>query len=96
MAAGESEFEIQATDLEWPLGVYSLSHISLPFSPNDPIYGAGSAVTGAQDSLVLGAIAPRGEIGVLRPPPSWFLRTRYNPFFTYQVKLMQDWLRQTQ
>ena len=29
--------------LEWPLNVYSLSHVAIPFAPDDPIYGDGSA-----------------------------------------------------
>ncbi len=26
-------------DAAWPTGVYSLSHLAIPFSPDDPVYG---------------------------------------------------------
>jgi hypothetical protein len=42
--------------------------------------------------IVLGAIAPRGELGVLSLSPAYFLRTRYNPFFAAQARYMNRWL----
>lgn len=71
-----------ALNLEWPSGVYSLSHVAVPFSPDDEIYGA-RATAKPVNILQLGAIAPRGERNLLRVSMSQLMRLRYNPFFEY-------------
>ena len=86
---GTTDLEIRETGLEWPLGVYSLSHIAIPFSTIDPLYGDG--MNSDRTRLVLGAIAPRGERGVLSLSPAYFLRTRNNPFFPFQVRHFDEW-----
>lgn len=87
---GHSEPETPvSTGLTWPVDVYSLSHVALPFSPDDPIYGRGENKGGGKWRL--GSLSPRGERGVLRIPPGYFLRLRYNPFFSYQ----QEKIRRT-
>lgn len=58
----------------WPATVFSLSHVALPFPPDDPLYG--------EDAL-LGAVNPRGERGVLLIPEANLMRLRHNPFFEY-------------
>ena len=91
-AAGESRFLSTDSGLEWPLGVYSLSHIAIPFPDFDPLYGDGRSAKASDAGIVLGAITPRGELGVLSLSPAYFLRTRYNPFFAIQAQHMTDWL----
>lgn len=78
---GESVVETIPLALAWPRGVYSLSHIALPFPADDPLYG----VSPPPDSKVvnLGGVELRGERGVLSVPPEHFLRLRYNPFYSY-------------
>lgn len=66
---------------EWPHGVYSLSHVALPFSPTDPLYGGPQA--GDSPGIALGNLAPRGERGVLQISGTDALRLRWNPFFDY-------------
>jgi alpha-beta hydrolase superfamily lysophospholipase len=66
---------------KWPRGVYSLSHVALPFSPMDPLYGGPQA--GDSPGIQLGDLAPKGERGVLRIPGNDILRLRWNPFFDY-------------
>ena len=66
---------------QWPLDIYSLSHVALPFSPDDPIYGGPSAAGGA--GIHLGNMALRGEHGVLKVSGTDLLRLRWNPFFDY-------------
>ncbi len=66
---------------EWPEDVYSLSHVALPFAPDDPLYG-GPAAT-ASPGIALGNLAFRGERGVLRLSGDDLLRLRWNPFFDY-------------
>jgi alpha-beta hydrolase superfamily lysophospholipase len=63
----------------WPEGVFAVSHVAVPFAPDDPIYGDTGADGGP--SFSLGALRPRGERQVLRIPADTFLRLRYNPFF---------------
>jgi alpha-beta hydrolase superfamily lysophospholipase len=66
---------------KWPRGVYSLSHVALPFSPVDPLYGGPQA--GDSPGIQLGDLSPRGERGVLRISGNDILRLRWNPFFDY-------------
>ena len=66
---------------EWPLDIYSLAHVALPFSPDDPIYG-GPASAGIA-GIHLGSMALRGENGVLKVSGTALLRLRWNPFFDY-------------
>lgn len=68
-------------DDEWPADVYSLSHVALPFPPDDPVYGRGPYLPG--DGLRLGNLALRGERGVLQISGNQLLRLRWNPFFGY-------------
>jgi hypothetical protein len=65
----------------WPKGIYSLAHVALPFSPDDPVYGGPSAA--ASGGIQLGNLALRGEHGVLQISGSDLLRLRWNPFFDY-------------
>jgi len=67
--------------LAWPDSVYSLSHVALPFPPEDPLYG-GRPVE-RSPGLRLGNIALHGERGVLQISASDILRLRWNPFFPY-------------
>ena len=69
-------------DLEWPGSVYSLSHVALPFSPNDPLYGDIDPKDTSK--LRLGNLALRGERGMLKISDSALMRLRWNPFYAYQ------------
>jgi alpha-beta hydrolase superfamily lysophospholipase len=69
----------EPTGLSWPQGVFSLSHVALPFPPDDPIYGARRPP--GDDGIFLGWPEVRGERGVLLLDPGTFLRLRHNPFF---------------
>ena len=68
-------------DLAWPRGVISLSHVALPFPPDDPLYG--QRPPGNEDVLFLGQMAIQGERGLLKLPSDWLLRLRHNPFYDY-------------
>jgi hypothetical protein len=73
-------------NLEWPKDTYSLTHVAMPFSPDDPLYGY-SPVAGST-GLHLGRLALRGEKGVLIVSAGEQLRLRANPFFPYLEKRM--------
>lgn len=68
--------------LEWPRGVYSLSHLALPVPVGDRIYGVGSD-DDDPTTLHLGSLELRGERGVFGIPMDQLMRLRYNPFFPY-------------
>jgi len=78
-AQGATEFDTVALNMAWPRSVYSLSHVSLLFEPDDRWYGS----TESEDFIVLGTLAPRGETAILTAPIGRFMRLRYNPFFDY-------------
>jgi len=68
--------------LRWPSGVVSLSHVALPFPPDDPIYGV-QPDTLVPDMIHLGMLEARGETGTLLVPSAQLVRLRHNPFFSY-------------
>jgi alpha-beta hydrolase superfamily lysophospholipase len=73
---------------QWPSNVFSLSHVALPFSPSDPVYGGPLAAK--SDGIQLGNLAPRGERGVLLISGTDLLRLRWNPFYDYvQSRILQ-------
>jgi len=87
----EFEFADQTQlDTQWPPGVVSLSHIALSIPPDDPLYGRYPPEE--RGRLFLGTQSLRGERGVIRVPDNWFMRQRYNPFFTYTYARILEWI----
>ena len=80
--AGREKIHLTKLGLRWPEGVYSLSHVALPFSPDDPLYGNRRAARPSH-GLNLGVLEPRGETNMLHIPVQALMRLRYNPFFSY-------------
>ena len=80
--AGATEATITPLDLEWPRSFYSLSHVAVPFPPNDPIYGTRPDPE-ERFGIPLGTLEPRGERGLMVISSDQFLRLRSNPFFPY-------------
>ncbi len=87
---GSSDVEVCDTGLQWPDDVYSLSHVALPFPPDDPVYGGKQA--GPSPGIDLGLLALRGEKNVLQVPASTMLRLRYNPFYSYMEQRMLSFM----
>ncbi|NCF27979.1 MAG: alpha/beta fold hydrolase [Gammaproteobacteria bacterium] len=87
-AHGKEDYSAPVKLGEWPPGIYSLSHVALPFSPRDPVYGGPSA--GKSPGIQLGNLALRGERGVLYVSGTELMRLRWNPFFDYvQSRVLQ-------
>jgi len=84
---------IEPLDQEWPLGVFSLSHVALPFPPDDPLYGREPPK--GRDQLFLGQQALQGERGVLKISGDFMLRLRHNPFYDYLEKRVLGWIEKT-
>ena len=88
--AGQSEVNETFPDLKWPEHVYSLSHVALPFPPDDPIYGGD--VSADSPGLQLGNLAMRGERNMLQIPASTMLRLRWNPFYDFMENRLVEFL----
>jgi len=83
--AGASEVAQRELRLAYPPGVYSLSHVALPFPVSDGLYGLEPE---AADSfgVQLGVLTPRGERNVLIASLDSLLRVASNPFFPYMTE----------
>jgi alpha-beta hydrolase superfamily lysophospholipase len=87
--AGALAEQAAALGIEYPPGLYSLSHVALPFPMNDPLYGL--APDGTEDyGIELGALAPRGERNVLIASLDALLRASSNPFFDYMLERIEQ------
>ncbi len=78
---GKSEVIEKEIAFSWPDAIYSLSHVALPFSESDPLYG-GSAATDSP-GIRLGNLAAHGERNVLQISATDMLRQRWNPFYVF-------------
>ncbi len=81
---------IEPLNLAWPDDAMSLSHVDLPFPPDDPLYGRYPPE--ARGQVFLGQLAIRGERGLLKIPAQWLLRLRHNPFYDYQERRVLEWI----
>jgi alpha-beta hydrolase superfamily lysophospholipase len=75
------------TGLLWPPEFYSLSHVALPFPPDDPTYGDDEK--DPSPGINLSAMALRGERNVLLVSAADMLRLRINPFHSYMMWRLQ-------
>jgi alpha-beta hydrolase superfamily lysophospholipase len=91
VASGSRDIVVEPTGLEYPSGVFSLSHIAVPFPMNDPVYGLlpdESEFYGIR----LGTLAPHGERGALLVSLEQLARLGCNPFYPYLEKRTLAWL----
>ena len=87
--AGALDERSRPLGLAFPRGVFSLSHVALPFPIDDALYGL--APDPSEDfGIRLGAISPRGERGVLVTSLDSLLRMSSNPFFAYQAARIEE------
>lgn len=78
--AGSTDEHRRATGRWFPREVYSLSHVALPFPLHDGLYGLEPDPADIP-GVSLGALAARGERGMLVVPAGDFSRLTSNPFF---------------
>ena len=76
--------------LSWPRNVFSLSHVALPFPPEDPLYGYAAPMSDRH--VQLGRLEIRGENGVLNVPNWMLTRQRSNPFHPYLVERIESFM----
>ncbi len=79
-APGAAAPDVLPTGLAWPDDTVSVSHVALPFRPDDPVYGfiPGSGVKGGP---TLGSLLLRGEAGATIIALGSLTRLRSNPFW---------------
>jgi alpha-beta hydrolase superfamily lysophospholipase len=85
-----SHAETERLNLAWPRGTISLSHVALPFPPEDPLYGRVPSANA--DIVFLGQLPIKGERGLLLFPADWLLRLRHNPFYPYLEERALEWV----
>ena len=89
--AGATAEKTQALGLQYPKGVFSLSHVALPFPLSDSLYGLTPDET-ENFGVHLGSLAPRGERGTLIVSMDALLRMSSNPFFSYMAQRIEEHL----
>jgi len=87
--AGADTEQERALGLFYPPGVFSLSHVALPFPPSDGLYGT-EPDPDEDFGITLGTIAARGERGALIVSLDALLRMSSNPFFPYLIARIED------
>ena len=78
--AGATSEQVTDLGLAFPPGVFSLSHLAIPFPLSDPLYGMHPDTT-EDYGANLGAMATRGERGILVVSIDSLARMSSNPFF---------------
>lgn len=91
-SAGPGPVRVSAAPLglAWPEGVFSLSHVAIPFPEGDDLYGR-LADPPPTFGLRLGRVEPRGERAVLTVPFDQWMRLTWNPFFPWLEARVLDW-----
>lgn len=90
-AASSLSVQEQPLDLSYPTGVYSLSHISIPFPTDDPTFG----LEPRQDEFYgirLGNLHLRGETNTIIVKADAGMRLYSNPFYPYMEARITQWL----
>ncbi len=87
--AGSTVETEQELGLSFPPGVFSLSHLAIPFPLNDPLYGL-QPDTSEDYGANLGAIATRGERGLLIVSIDSLARMSSNPFFDFIMQRVEQ------
>jgi alpha-beta hydrolase superfamily lysophospholipase len=87
--AGSTAETVRELGLAFPPGVFSLSHLALPFPLDDPLYGL-QPDPGEDYGANLGAMAARGERGLLVVSIDSLARMSSNPFFAYVMERLDD------
>jgi alpha-beta hydrolase superfamily lysophospholipase len=90
---GDFKITPKPIDMKWPVNIYSLSHVALPFPVNDPLYGMIDSNDNSK--IQLGHMDLRGERGVLQIPAEDMLRLRWNPFYPYVEQRILEFVRPT-
>ncbi|MCL1066301.1 alpha/beta fold hydrolase [Shewanella olleyana] len=89
MGGGDSQTS-KPLALEWPRGVYSLSHVALPFPESDPLYGPNYLKE--TNHIQIGQAKFTGERGLFGIPAAEMLRQKWNPFYPFMIEQMEAFI----
>ena len=78
---GDTDITLSPSEMRWPDGIFSLTHIALPFPRDDPLYGGETRKNA--NHVQLGNLALRGERGTIALTSADMLRQRWNPFWDF-------------
>jgi hypothetical protein len=91
VGAGATNVSERGLDTQWPAGLFSLSHVALPFPLDDPVYGTEAPVR-PDGPIALGRLSPRGERAVLTVAMETLMRVSSNPFYPYLQDRVLRWV----
>ena len=83
--ADSTQEKILSLQVAYPQDVYSLSHVAVPFPPDDDLYGRDPQIKNRY-GISLGTIALWGETSVLSVGKEALMRVTSNPFYGYMVE----------
>jgi alpha-beta hydrolase superfamily lysophospholipase len=86
---GEINSRSRPIALSYPSGVFSLSHVAVHIPVDDGLYGL-EPDPGEDFGIRLGALAIRGERGVLVTSQESLTRLQSNPFFPYLLERIDE------
>ena len=92
VAAGSTEETVRELNASFPPGVFSLSHLAIPFPLSDPLYGL-QPDTSEDYGANLGAMATRGERGLLVVSIDSLARMSSNPFFDFLMERVEQGIK---
>lgn len=88
--AGNLQEEVRDLKTYYPPEIFSLSHVSIPFPMDDPLYGMNPPPgSDAKFGINLGVLSARGERGALVVNLDSLFRTTSNPFFDYMMERIE-------
>ena len=91
IAPGELQVTERPLGLQYPAGIFSLSHLAIPIPPDDPLYGTQPDPSRRNEfGLNLGALDARGERGALIVDQDFLTRLPSNPFFPYLLARVEE------
>ena len=90
--AGATGETVKPLSLVYPPTVFSLSHLAIPFPLSDPLYGLQPDLS-EDYGANLGAMATRGERGILVVSIDSLARMSSNPFFDFVMQRIEDGIR---
>jgi alpha-beta hydrolase superfamily lysophospholipase len=91
--AGATAPRIVALNIRYPQEVFSMSHVSIPFPLDDPLYGLRPDSSREDFGVELGTLAPRGERGALVVTMEFLSRIASNPFFPFLIERIEAGIR---
>ena len=91
--AGATAPRTLALNISYPPEIFSMSHVSIPFPLDDPLYGLRPDSSQEDFGVELGTLAPRGERGALVVNMDFLSRVASNPFFPFLIERIQAGIR---